>query len=297
MSAAEAAARFGDVPEAVAATADIAEECRLDLGGGKKTSPVFDFPGEQAAELLRRFCTKAIPDRYPGTPAWTDRHRNRLNKELAVFETLGFSAFMVVVAEILVHCRREGIPVIARGSAVSSLVLHLLGGSPVDPLAHGLIFERFLHPEKSAWPDVDLDLPWHRRDEVIAWVYERFGRDRVAMVAAHHTFQYRSALREGLKAWGARPALTEMLSRALPPEDLPVEEVDFIGLAAAAGVTDPMAELDDRYRETTGLQEILPLIRRLVGRPHHIAAHPGGIVVDRRPLEDLLPSSWRPRGS
>ena len=138
---------------------------------------------------------------------------------------------MLIVAEILAHCRRHSILTAVRGSAVSSLALHLLGGSPVDPLDHGLVFERFLHPAKSSWPDVDIDLPWHRRDEVIAWVYEQYGQERVAMVAAHHTFQYKSALREGLKAWGAEPAMIERLFAGLPADDLVGEAIDFLGLA------------------------------------------------------------------
>lgn len=291
-SPAEVAALFSDLPGAVAAAQEIAEACRFDIRTIAQGSPGFELAGEAAADRLRRLCEDGVLDRVGGR--WNDAYRKRLEDELALFERLGFSGFMVAVAEILAHCREEGIPAAVRGSAVSSLVLHLLGGSPVDPLAHGLLFERFLHPGKSAWPDVDIDLPWHHRDGVIDWVFERFGRDRVAMVAAHHTFQYRSALREGLKAWGARPALVERLSAALPPEDLAVEEVDFLGLAATVR-DDPLAELHGTG-EGAELAAILPLVRRLVGKPRHIAVHPGGIVMGQPPLEDVLPLELAPKG-
>ncbi len=291
---AEAGLLFADQPGAMAAATAIAEACRLTLGK-EESSPAGDFPdSDNAPERLRRICEEALSENFPGGKGWSEGHARRLGEELAAFMRLGFSGLLLVVAEILGHCRHQGIPVVARGSAVSSLTLHLLGGSPVDPIEQGLLFERFLHPGKSAWPDIDLDLPWHRRDEVIDWVYRRFGRERVAMVAAHHTFRHRSALREGLKAWGARPAMIETLVGALPPEDLPVAEVDFLGLAEAAG--EELADRLEAEEATTGLGVILPLIRRLVGRPRHIAAHPGGIVVGQRPLEDCLPLERAPKG-
>ena len=298
---ADAAALFADLPEALSAAAEIADSCRFELGAGEETAHVFnpEAIGRDADEL-QRLCEKALARKRQAGRAAARDYRGRLDEELSVFKALGFSGFMLIVADILSHCRQLGIPVAVRGSAVSSLVLHLLGGSPVDPLAHGLLFERFLHAGKTAWPDVDIDLPWHRRDEVIQWVYQRFGEEKVAMVAAHHTFRYRSALREGLKAWGAPEALIERMSRALPAEDLAVEEVDFLGLASSLEVSDesgPAVQTSaEKYGKTPGLDRILPLIRRLVGRPRHIAVHPGGIVIDWRPLEDMLPLERAPKG-
>ncbi len=216
--------------------------------------------------------------------------------ELQTFDRLGFSGLMGVLAEILTYCRSRNIPVMARGSAVSSLVLNLLVGSPIDPLAQGLLFERFLHPGKSSWPDVDLDLPWDRRDEVIEWVYHHYGRGQVAMVAAHHRFQRRSALREGLKAWGARDELINRLLGALPPEEIGVDQVDFLGLAGQINRADlPLAE--ELASEVPVLSHsILPLVQELIGRPRQTAVHPGGIVIGRSPLEDMLPLEKAAKG-
>jgi DNA polymerase III subunit alpha len=290
----EVADLFADCPEALTATVEIASSFSFQLGAGAGTAHVFNPDASEGDdEKLRSLCQEGLEERRKARMLGPEYDR-RLQEELEVFQALNFAGFMLIVAEILFHCREEGIPVAVRGSAVSSLVLHLLGGSPVDPLAHKLLFERFLHKGKTAWPDVDIDLPWHRRDEVIAWVYRRFGEDKVAMVAAHHTFRYRSALREGLKVWGAPESLIESMSRSLPPEDLAIEEVDFLDIAGStAGRDDPLLHRDE---ELPGLKEILPLIRRLVGRPRHIAVHPGGIVIDWRPLEQFLPLERAPKG-
>jgi DNA-directed DNA polymerase III PolC len=292
----EVAALFADMPEALLATREIADACRLDLGGTEATAHVFNREAaESDSQRLRGLCLEAQAAHSDTGERWSDEHSRRLERELSVLDSLGFSGFMLIVAEILSHCRHEGILVAVRGSAVSSLVLHLLGGSPVDPISQGLIFERFLHEGKTAWPDVDIDLPWDRRDEVIDWVYQRFGPDKVAMLAAHHTFRYRSALREGLKAWGAPASLIESLSRSIPPDDFAVEEVDFLGIAASVIEADG-ATPQEHSPENPQLHKILQLIARLVGRPRHLAVHPGGIVIDWRPLGELVPLELAPKG-
>lgn len=309
-SPAEFAALFADLPEALQATAEIAACCRFNLGSEEGTAHLFNPEvGDEESRRLRTVCEKALEEMAHLEQTEKKRYRARLEEELGVFAGLHFSGFMLMVADILAHCCQLGIPVAVRGSAVSSLVLHLLGGSPVDPLQQGLLFERFLHPGKSAWPDVDIDLPWDRRDEVIDWVYQRFGADKAAMIAAHHTFRYRSALREGLKAWGAPDALIESMSRAIPADDLAVEEIDFLDLAVGyrpdpqrpdtrskgAGAAGPPGRKAGS-EITAGLEPILLLIRRLVGRPRHIAVHPGGIVIDWRPLDQVLPLELAPKG-
>ena len=288
----EAASLFADLPEAIAATAEIAEACRLDLSAAT-LFPV-SLPTEpRAGEKLREHCEAVLADRPAAS--WSAAHGRRLAEELTLFERLGFSGLLLIIAEILALCRRRRIMVVARGSAVSSLTLHLLGGSPVDPLAEGLLFERFLHPGKTAWPDVDLDLPWHRRDEVIEWVYRRFVHQRVAMVAAHHTFQRRSALREGLKALNVAPSLIATLSAALPKDDLAVDEIDFLGLAHDVVEEEEPAETASA-RLAAGLSRMLPLVQRLIGRPRHIATHPGGIVIAGSPLDQIMPLERAAKG-
>jgi DNA polymerase III alpha subunit len=367
-SPAEAAALFADLPDALSSAGEIAARCRLDLAAGAESRHIVDVTALGLREgSLREICRSELARRRGEGRVAGSEYDTRLEEELALFDSLGFTGFMLVVSEILAHCREKGIPVAVRGSAVSSLVLNLLGGSPVDPLAQGLLFERFLHAGKSAWPDVDIDLPWHRRDEVIQWVYRRFGDEKVAMVSALHTFRYRSAVREGLKAFGAADPFIDRMLRALPPEELEAEEVglDFVGVESApsgditqmetfpplpgppppgegtemenlsvragdalglraetlrrtkAGEgtrmeqqiplpglpahkegTEDLLRLRDAHslREGMTVDEVMVLVRRLVGRPRHLAVHPGGIVIDCHPLADLVPLERAPKG-
>ncbi len=292
----KAAALFSDLPEALDETLAVAESCRLDLAADRRFFSAAGLASDrQAAEALRVRCGRAAAHRRAAGSAWSTVYDRRLEHELRVFERMGFAGFFENLAEILDHCRQQDIAVVARGSAVSSMTLHLLGASPVDPISQGLIFERFLNEAKSEWPDVDLDLPHHRRDEVIDWVYARFGREKVAMVAAHHRFKLRLALRETLKAFGVRPDQIDGLIRLLPPEELGTGHADF---------QDFSRKLRERNPIVTGasgqgrpdLAEALRLAGRLVGRPHHLAAHPGGIIIGRGPLEDLLPLERAPKG-
>lgn len=296
-SPADARLLFADLPGAVAAAQSIADACRLDLSAAGVRFPVTGLPsGTRPDDRLRERCRAAVAERRTRNEPWSPSHDQRLAQELAVFEDLGFSAFMLLIDEILVHCRKEGIPVIARGSAVSSLIIHLLGASPIDPLSQGLLFERFVHGGKSEWPDVDLDLPWHRRDEVIDWIYEHFGIDRVATVSAHHKFQRRSALREGLKAWGVSSSVIDSLSRALPPEDLGIEEVDFLGLGEADNEHQVVVSNEFETSSRGVPADVLALVQRLIGRPRHLAAHPGGMVFSQEPIGDILPLERASKG-
>lgn len=284
---------FADVPEALAGSARLAELCQFELDG-RAGLHAFGFgTAEEDHRELSRLCLAALQGKRVGQGGG-DVYRQRLAAELDVYGRLGFSGYMLGVVAILQYCESEGIPVAVRGSAVSSLVLHLLGGSPVDPVRQGLLFERFLHEGKSAWPDVDIDLPWHRRDEVIAWVYRHFGADRVAMVATHHGFQLRSALRLGLKALGVPAEIIEQLARKAPLERDEARAADLLDLGT------------DQSRSNTGelsgaelppgIRDLLPLVRRLVGLPRHVAVHPGGIVIDRQPLAHRLPLERAAKG-
>src|SRR5439155_23507408 len=138
-----------------------------------------------------------------GQGKWKDHaYEERLGRELAVLCNLGFAGYFLIVGEIANRARQQEIAIAGRGSAAGSLVAHVLGITPVDPIEHGLYFERFVHSQRRDLPDIDLDLPSDRRDELIDWVFRRFGPEKTAMVSAHQTFGQRAAFREGLKALG-----------------------------------------------------------------------------------------------
>ena len=304
----ELRARFADVPGALEESRQIAAACALELGAGaSEPSPTLPAPTLPSIELppgdtpdgaLEAACrARLAAGRRAGL--WTAAgYDARLRDELAVIERLGLAGYFLIVGEIAGHARERGIHAVARGSAVGSLVCHVLGVSAVDPVRHGLYFERFLHEGKRELPDVDLDLPSDRRDEVIAWVFARFGPGRVAMASAHQRFQRRAALREGLKAHGMSPTEVDRLCGRLPSPDLDAEPPDVATPASASGGAAhngrwtglPLALLGERARRA------LPVIERLIGTFQHLSVHPGGVVIASPRVDLHAPLERAPKG-
>lgn len=277
----EVARLYADVPQALNATRTIAADCRLEFTGERILLPGAEaFAGVMPAERLEAVCRAALERRRASGQCRDVRYDRRLARELAVIGEFGYAGYFLVAAEIAAAARDRGIPVASRGSAVGSLVVHLTGVSNIDPVARGLCFERFLHERRAGPPDIDMDVCSERRDELMAWVRRRFGRNRVAVVGAYHGFQLRGALRDGFKALGASPARIERVSARLPPQgdESPVN-VQALGAVLTA------AERRD-----------LPLVLRLVGKPRHLALHPAGLVVGDSPLSDHVPVEKAPRG-
>src|SRR5439155_9705090 len=162
----------------------------------------------------------------------------------------------------------------------ASLVAHVLGITPIDPIEYGLYFERFIHSQRKDLPDIDLDLPSDRRDGLIDWVFQRFGQERVAMVSAHQTFGRRAAFREGLKALGMGLTDVDRFCEELPADELEPEAAPQL----------PLEALPERYRSA------VPLITRLIGKMQHISVHPGGIVIAEPRIEHYAPLERAPKG-
>ncbi len=273
------------VPAALAAAADrLGEDAPADLPGGRPILPRLDHPpGETPYSVLARRCFAGLDARLGGA---NPEALARLTHELAVIQRLSFADYFLVVSTIVEMARERGIPHVGRGSGASSLVAFLLGITDVDPLAHRIRFERFLNLGRSDCPDIDVDLCWKRRDEVLAAVYDRFGHDRTAMISTHVGYRLRSAFREAAKAHGVPPATVDRVGRALPYEaDAPLPEIARGGPAARAIPADeePWATL-------------LPLAERLRGLPRHLGIHPGGVVVSDRSLTAYVPLERAAKG-
>jgi DNA polymerase III alpha subunit len=239
---------FDDAPDALRGARALVDACALDLRGRPVVLPAFE----------------GDPDRMLRA-----RVGDGLEDELAVIRSRGIAAYFLLVDEVIGFCRANGIRWAIRGSAASSRVLFALGASDVDPVRHGLLFERFLHPSRDDLPDVDLDLDAERRHEVIAFVRRRFGADRVAMVSSAVAWQWRTAVRDGFRALGMPKAELARVLAALPAEDLDAAAV--------------------RRRLPLRWQPAVELVGRLFGVPRHRAVHPGGVVVADRPLDGLVP--------
>ncbi len=283
-SAAEMEQRLAAWPGALANTARLASECRVELPGGGMIFPEFRLPdGESAYSLLLKSAFRGACRRYRPL---NSRVLERLRHELEVIDRQGFSPYFLVVADIARFARRRRIPMVGRGSAANSLVAYALGITDVDPIRYNLFFERFLNPERHSPPDIDLDFSWRRRDEVLEYVYRTYGADRVAMICTYVTFSARLAFREIARAMGLPPGEIGRFTRIMPGRTLTGPE-----------------ELARKWPETRSLpldeepwRTVVAQARRLAGFPRHLSMHAGGIVVSPFPLTDLVPLARSAKG-
>ncbi len=204
--------RYIQYPDSVRNNSVIAEECSsFQLLPRKPILPKYDSPGEgSSTEYLSTLCQKGITSRYGDKPSAEVRHR--LEYEMKIITRLGFVDYFLVVWDIVRYARERGAPVAGRGSGASSLVAYLLRITNVCPLQYNIPFERFLHENRSDCPDLDIDFCWRIRDEVIDYIFRRWGRENVAMVSMHCRFKESSAMRETLKAFGYADSKISQLS-------------------------------------------------------------------------------------
>jgi error-prone DNA polymerase len=275
---------FRDYPQAVENTLLIAERCRLRLPLGEYRFPTFPLPPKRtAASYLRHLCQQGARERYGGIPPAV---HTRLEHELGIIEQLGFCEYFLVVWDIVNFARRSGIRCAGRGSAADSLVAYLLGITAVDPTQHGLLFERFLNPERKGMPDIDLDFDSQRRDEVLHYVYQTYSTDHVAMIGTVNTISSRSALREVAKAMGLPKAEIDRLARFLPRVRADQMEQAIANLPELRGEFPPGEPWDT----------LLRFCQAMNGFPRHLSVHLGGMVITREPITDLVPLQWSAKG-
>ena len=275
---------FQRYPEAYANAGRIAARCNLDLGLGRLLFPAYPLPpGETAFSLLWKHCFEGAAERYrPLTAEVTAR----LERELKVIEELGFAEYFLAVRDIVEFARGRGIYYSGRGSAGNSIVSYVLRVTDADPIAHELLFERFLNPARREMPDVDIDFCSARRDEVIQYIYERFGHDRVAMVATVNTVRAPSAVRIVSRAFGFTPDEINGLSRRIP-----------WGSAAKLGeMLAERPELANHEFQHPHYRRLVDVAERLSGFPAHLGTHLGGFILSREPLTDRVPLQWAAKG-
>lgn len=264
------------LPEALWNTEKITRDCNVDLEQEKYKFPVFPLPyGETAFSYLWKVCFRGLENKY--TPI-TDEAVKRLQYELQVIDELGFCDYFLVVWDIVNEARKRGIMTIGRGSAANSLTSYCLDFTQIDPLEQNLYFERFLNRGRTSPPDVDLDFSWRERDEIVRYIYEKYGYERVAMISTTVTFRARSAFRETAKVFGIPDEEISKYSRYIPwtsAENLPV-------LAKKFPESKSLSFDDEPWKS------IIDIASRLSGFPRHLSIHPGGIVITDKPMTDYL---------
>jgi len=264
------------LPEAVWNAERIAQSCNVDLEIGSLKFPSYALPKEESAfSFLWKISFTGLGKRYKPI---TDQAVKRLQYELEVIDELGYSDYFLVVWDIVREAKRRGMMHIGRGSAANSLVSYSLGFTEVDPIKHNLYFERFLNRGRLSPPDVDLDFSWKERDEIIKYVFEKYGYDKVAMISTTVTFRARSAFREVAKAFGVSESEISKFSK-------------FIPWTSAKN----LIELSEKFPETKSLdfksepwKSIVEIASQLSSYPRHLSIHPSGIVITKNPITDYV---------
>jgi len=280
---------FKDIPESCDNTLLIAERCNVTLREGENLLPRFEVPqGESEDSWLRKLSHEGVVSRLGDRV--TPTHLQRLDYELDVMAKMGFPGYFLVVADLCSYARRVGIRVgPGRGSAAGSLVAYALGITGLDPLEHGLLFERFLNPERISMPDIDLDFDERRRSEMIRYATEKYGDDRVAQIITYGTIKSKQALKDATRVLGYPYAIGEKLTKALPPSVMGKD----ITLSGVFDKDDPRygeaGEFRTLYDTDVDSKRVVDLAKGLEGLKRQWGVHAAGVILSREPLLDVIP--------
>jgi DNA polymerase-3 subunit alpha len=282
-TAEEMLAAFAEVPEALDNTLRIAERCALDLGLEKVQYHLPHFPvpeGYDPRTYLRRQCEEGLERRY-GARADGPEIRERLEHELTIINNMGFNEYFLIVWDLCEFARSHDIWWNVRGSGAGSVVAYTLGITNLDPLANGLIFERFLNPERVNMPDVDLDYPDDRRAEMIDYCVSRYGEDKVAQIITFGTLGARAAVRDVGRALDILLSEVDRVARMIP--NIPGKPVTI------AQALEEVPELRDVYDTTDYIRKLLDTAQKLEGVARHASTHAAGVIIADKPLVEYLP--------
>lgn len=271
---------FPYATEAVSNTALIAQRCHVEIEFGNYKLPKYDVPeGFTAQEYLNKLCNDGLYKRYKEP---SDELKERLLYELDTINTMGFTDYFLIVWDFIKYARDNGISVgPGRGSAAGSIVSYSLGITSIDPVKYDLLFERFLNPERVTMPDIDIDFCYERRPEVIEYVMDKYGRDRVVQIVTFGTLAARNVIRD--------------VGRVL---DLPYNYVDVIAksIPMELGITidkalDINPEFKQVYNEDAQAKKLVDMARRLEGLPRHTSMHAAGVLISPDAVDEFVPLS------
>ena len=280
---------FKDIEEACDNTLVIAERCNTTLRENDNLLPKFPVPsGETEDTWLVKEAERGMKERF--SSEITDEYQARLNYELGVMTKMGFAGYFLVVADLVSQAKREGIRVgPGRGSAAGSLVSYCLGITALDPIKHGLLFERFLNPERISMPDIDLDFDERRRGEMIRYATNKYGDDRVAQIITYGTIKSKQAIKDSTRVLGYPYALGEKLTKALPPSIMG-KDISLNGVFDKEN--DRYAEAQEfrnLYESEPDAKTVVDMARGLEGLKRQWGVHAAGVILSREPLLDVIP--------
>ncbi len=276
---------FPYAEEAIENTHKIAERCNVEIEFGVTKLPRFDVPeGKTAWEYLNELCLAGLRERYPGDDGTL---KNRLDYELDVIKTMGYVDYFLIVWDFIKYARDHEIMVgPGRGSAAGSIVAYTLGITNIDPIRYNLLFERFLNPERVSMPDIDVDFCFERRQEVIDYVGEKYGKDRVVQIVTFGTLAARGVIRDVGRALDLPYALCDQIAKMVPREP---------GITLDAALKTP--DLAAAYKNDDQVKFLIDMSKRLEGLPRHASMHAAGVVISQKPVEEYVPLSRAADGS
>jgi DNA polymerase III alpha subunit len=270
----EVAALWKKLPEVLAYTDYIASQCSVDLKLGSYKFPAYtSSDGSDSFTVLWKLCSDGLEKRYKVISASI---LNRLHYELETINNMHFTDYFLVVWDILREAKKRGMMTIGRGSAANSLVSYCLGFTEVDPIKYNLYFERFLNTSRTSPPDIDIDFSWKERDQIIRYVFEKYGYDRVAMISTHVTMRARSAFREVAKTFGVPDGEISKMSRYIPWTDA----------RNLPNLSKMFPESKSLNFESEPWKTIVSIAAKLANFPRHLSIHPGGIVISPTAITD-----------
>ncbi|MFA5039350.1 MAG: DNA polymerase III subunit alpha [Candidatus Omnitrophota bacterium] len=269
---------FSYAPESIRNTMEIAGRCNLTLEFGKPHLPQYTPPeGISGEEYLKDLCSKGLARRYAGR--LTPEIKDRLDHEVKIISQMGFISYFLIVWDFINYAKSRDIPVgPGRGSAAGSLVSYLLGITELDPLRYNLLFERFLNPERVGLPDIDIDFCFERRQEVIDYVNQKYGKENVAQIITFGTMLARAVIRDVGRVMGVPYADVDRIAKLVPPE---------LGITLEDALkTD---ELKSLYEKDPQVHKLLETAKDLEGLSRHASVHAAGVVIGDKPLDTYMP--------
>ncbi len=277
-TAGEMAERFADVPEAISNSVRIAERCNVEKDFSQRHLPEYDLPeGTDAATCLEKICYQGMKSRYREI---TPEIKERLEYELKVIRQMDYSNYFLIVWDLVEYAKNEKVIVgPGRGSAAGSLVAYCLGITNIEPLGYGLLFERFLNPERISMPDIDIDFCDDKRDRILNYVCEKYGQERVAQIITFGTMAARAAVRDVGRALAIPYAEVDRVAKLIPIE----------AKMTISRALEQNKELQTLYKQEERYRQLLDTSMAVEGMPRHASTHAAGVVIAREPLVNYVP--------
>jgi DNA polymerase III subunit alpha len=292
-TAAEMRAVWSELPEACDNTLEIAERCQVEFAEGRDLMPRFPVPeGESAESLLVKQVEVGLHKRFPaGVP---ETHRKQAEYEVGVICQMGFPGYFLVTADLVSYAKENGIRVgPGRGSAAGAVIAYALGITELDPIKHGLLFERFLNPDRVSMPDIDMDFDERRRGDMIRYATEKYGEERVAQIITYGTIKAKAAVKDAARVLGYPYSLGDRITKAMPPSVMGKD----ISLTGIFDSTDSRygeaGELRALYDTEPDVKTVVDRAKGLEGLKRQMGVHAAGVILSAEPLLDVIPIQRR----